>query len=256
MSTPDAPDDGTTDVRDLLGAYALDAVDDVERRKVENLLASDPDVAREVETLRATAAKLGAAVSADPPPELRRSVLDQLSVTRQVDTVAPVSAPPPVQVRRPSRRRTWLAVAAAAVIAASVPSALAWHQTQEVHRVQAQSQAVAELLADPQAQVRRADVPGGGTVVGVLARDRALFMATGLQQPATGKVYQLWVIRDGVPLPDAVMAKGAPIVRATPDDYVVLTHGYAAGDSLAVTVEPTGGSLKPTTSPIVVLSPV
>ena len=142
------------------------------------------------------------------------------------------------------------------LIAASVPSVLAWQQTQEVHRIQSQSQAVADLLADPLAQVRRADVPGGGTVVGVLARDRALFTATGLQEPGPGKVYQLWVVRDGVALPDAVMAAGARIVRATPDDYVVLTHGYAAGDSLAVTVEPTGGSLKPTTSPIVVLSPV
>ena len=90
----------------------------------------------------------------------------------------------------------------------------------------------------------------------MLAQDRALFTATGLQEPGAGKVYQLWVIRDGVPLPDAVMTKGSPIVRATPDDYVVLTHGYTAGDSLAVTVEPTGGSVKPTTSPIVVLSPV
>jgi anti-sigma-K factor RskA len=251
MTTSDPPDDDTTDARDLLGAYALDAVDDVERRKVENLLASDPDAAREVAALRATSALLGAAVSAAPPPELRRSVLDQLSVTPRVGTAAP-----PVKPRRPARRTMWLAVAAAALIAASVPSALAWRQTQEVHRVQAQAQDVVNLLADPDTQVRRADVPGGGTVVGVLARDRALFTATGLQQPDPGKVYQLWVIRDGVALPDAVMAEGARIVRATPNDYVVLTHGYAAGDSLAVTIEPTGGSLKPTTRPIVVLTPL
>jgi anti-sigma-K factor RskA len=256
MTTPDPPDHDTTDVRDLLGAYALDAVDDVERRKVENLLASDPDAAREVAALRATSALLGAAVSAAPPPELRRSVLDQLSATPRVGTVSPVATTPPVKPRRPARRSMWLAVAAAALIAAAVPSALAWRQTQEVHRVQAQAQEVVNLLADPNTQVRRADVPGGGTVVGVLARDQALFTATGLQQPDPGKVYQLWVIRDGVPLPDAVMAEGARIVRATPNDYVVLTHGYAAGDSLAVTIEPTGGSLKPTTHPIVVLTPL
>ena len=33
------PEDQT---RELLGAYVLDAVDDVERRRVENLLAIDP----------------------------------------------------------------------------------------------------------------------------------------------------------------------------------------------------------------------
>lgn len=257
MTTPDPPD-GTSDPRDLLAAYALDAVDDLDRRRVEDLVAADPDAARELETLRATAAVLGAATSAAPPSQLRRSVLDQLSGVRQVPAAASTTAPRPrtPRVGGVRRRTLWLAVAATAVIATAVPSVLAWRQTQEVHRVQAQQQEVTALLADPLAQVRRADVPGGGTVVGVLSRDRALFTASGLQEPGPGKVYQLWVVRDGVPVPDAVMAAGARIVRATPDDYVVLTHRYAAGDSLAVTVEPTGGSLKPTSKPIVVLTPV
>lgn len=254
MTTPDPPD-GTSDPRDLLAAYALDAVDDLDRRRVEDLVAADPDAARELETLRATAAVLGAATSAAPPPELRRSVLDRISEEGQVPAPALVAGERGTVRRRP-RRTFWVAAAAAALVAAAVPSVLAWRQTQEVHRVQAQQQEVVDLLADPLAQVRRADVPGGGTVVGVLSRDRALFTASGLQEPGPGKVYQLWVVRDGVPVPDAVMAAGARIVRATPDDYVVLTHRYAAGDSLAVTVEPTGGSLKPTTSPIVVLTPV
>ncbi|BDO42247.1 anti-sigma factor [Cellulomonas sp. NTE-D12] len=254
MTTPDPPD-GTSDPRDLLAAYALDAVDDLDRRRVEDLVAADPDAARELETLRATAAVLGAATSAAPPPELRRSVLDRISEEGQVPTPALVAGERGTVRRRP-RRTFWVAAAAAALVAAAVPSVLAWRQTQEVHRVQAQQQEVVDLLADPLAQVRRADVPGGGTVVGVLSRDRALFTASGLQEPGPGKVYQLWVVRDGVPVPDAVMAAGARIVRATPDDYVVLTHRYAAGDSLAVTVEPTGGSLKPTTNPIVVLTPV
>ncbi|WP_263730672.1 anti-sigma factor [Cellulomonas sp. SG140] len=254
MTTPD-PTDGTSDPRDLLAAYALDAVDDLDRRRVEDLVATDPDAAHELETLRATAAMLGTATSAAPPSQLRRSVLDRISQEGQVPAPAPVAGERSTVRRRP-RRTFWVAVAAAALVAAAVPSVLAWRQTQEVHRVQAQQQEVVDLLADPLAQVRRADVPGGGTVVGVLSRDRALFTASGLQEPGPGKVYQLWVVRDGIPVPDAVMAAGARIVRATPDDYVVLTHRYAAGDSLAVTVEPTGGSLKPTSKPIVVLTPV
>lgn len=254
MTTPDPPD-GASDPRDLLAAYALDAVDDLDRRRVEDLVAADPAAARELETLRATAAVLGAATSAAPPPELRRSVLERISEEGQVTAPAPVVGERATPRRRP-RRRFWVAAAAAALVAVAAPSVLAWRQTQEVHRVQAQQQEVVDLLADPLAQVRRADVPGGGTVVGVLSRNRALFTASGLQEPGPGKVYQLWVVRDGVPVPDAVMAAGARIVRATPDDYVVLTHRYAAGDSLAVTVEPTGGSLKPTTNPIVVLTPV
>ena len=66
MTTPSSPDDDT-DVRDLLGAYALDAVDDVDRRRVERLLAADPGAAREVDSLRATAAMLGAAAATGMP---------------------------------------------------------------------------------------------------------------------------------------------------------------------------------------------
>ena len=262
MTTRDVPDVDSTDARELLGAHALDAVDDVDRRKVEHLLAADPAAARESDSLRATAALLGAALAAAPPPELRRAVLNQISQTHQVSPAPPQAATPPPKLRGTSRRTVWLAVAATALGAASVPSAFAWRQAQQAQRVEQQAQrveqqaqGVVDLLADPQARVVRATVPGGGTAVGVLTRDQALFTATGLQQPGAGKVYQLWVIRDGVPLPDAVMTKDAGIARAANDDYLVLTHGYVAGDSLAVTIEPTGGSAKPTTSPIVVLTP-
>ncbi|MGO1342642.1 MAG: RskA family anti-sigma factor, partial [Cellulosimicrobium funkei] len=44
--------DDRPDVRDLLPAYALDAVDDVERRAVERLLAADPDARRELDEYR------------------------------------------------------------------------------------------------------------------------------------------------------------------------------------------------------------
>ena len=55
------PEDQT---RELLGAYVLDAVDDVERRRVENLLAIDPSARDEVERLRRVADKLGNAAEA------------------------------------------------------------------------------------------------------------------------------------------------------------------------------------------------
>ena len=255
MTIRELPDVSRIDVQDLLGAHALDAVDDVERRKVEHLLASDPAAARESASLRATAALLGAAVSAAPPPALRHAVLSQISLTRQVGPLDVKAAAPPEKRGGPSFRTVWLAVAATALGAASVPSAFAWRQAQQAQQVEQQAQGVVDLLADPQARVVRAVVPGGGTAVGVLTGDQALFTATGLPQPAAGKVYQLWVLRDGVPLPDAVMTKDAGIARPTNDDYLVLTHGYVAGDSLAVTIEPTGGSTTPTSSPIVVLTP-
>ncbi|NMM30555.1 MAG: hypothetical protein HHJ10_05825 [Cellulomonas sp.] len=218
--TDDPHDDGQADVRDLLGAYALNAVDDVERRAVERLVAADPETARELAGLVETAALLGGAVAAKPPAEVRAAVLAQIGRTPQVGSPKQVRAAGAASSGRadrvarrsgPSRRTAWLAV------------------------------------ADPAARVVHANVTGGGVAVGILAGQRALFTASGLADPGVGKVYQLWVLRDGKPLPDAVLPNDAGCVRA-------ITDKFAAGDSLAVTIEPTGGSMQPTTAPVVVLA--
>lgn len=302
MSTHD--DAGRPDVRDLLGAYALDAVDDVERRAVERLVASDPDAAQELAGLRATAALMGSAVQTAPPADVRGAVLEAIRRTPQdgtaqgdaravtVDGVrdgraeataavradderaageradderaaggvpgtavpdtagaGPV-APRPVTdlaTRRRAPRPTWLAVAATALGAAAVPAGLAWQQAQEADRAREQAQVLAALLAEPGTEVVRGEVTGGGRAVGVLGTDQAVFTATGLDDPGAGKEYQLWVIRDGVALPDAVMPDASGQVRA-------VTDAFAPGDALAVTVEPSEGSQEPTTDPVVVLA--
>lgn len=289
---------GGEDVRDLLGAYALDAVDDVERRAVERLVASDPEAARELAELTATAALLGSAVQAPAPPDVRASVLAAIRSTPQagarpavvpdvpagdgsvgdgpvadrsvgdrlgVDDVpagdaaatrAPTDEAPlgatvadlADRRRAPRRRTAWLAVAATALGAAAVPSGIAWQQNQEARQAREEARVLAEMLAEPGTQVVRADVEGGGTAVGVLGDGHAMFTATGLDDPGSGKEYQLWVIRDGVPLPDVVMPDEAGALHAMAEDFT-------PGDALAVTVEPAGGSQEPTTDPVVVLAP-
>ena len=282
-------DDDARDLHDLLGAYALDAVDDVERRAVERLLERDPAAAREVAGLQATAAMLGSAGAAAPPAALRADVLAAIARTPQpaapgdraaggtvgpsataslsppvgapadpppgapadTPTSAPSDTPVPLARARSARTRrttTWLAVAATALGAAVVPSVLAVQQAQRGERAEQQAQALTELLADPDATVVRADVAGGGTAVGVLTADQALFTGTGLPEPGAGREYQLWVLRDGEPLPADVMPDDDGSVRALTDDY-------RAGDGLAVTIEPAGGSQAPTTDPVVVLTP-
>ncbi len=61
----------TPDDRELLGAYALDALDDQEVAAVEALLERDPDSAREVERLREAAAWIAATEALAPPRDLR-----------------------------------------------------------------------------------------------------------------------------------------------------------------------------------------
>src|SRR5213592_2882071 len=104
------------DLHMLTGAYALNALDDLERRAFEQHLAVCAECEREVRELRETAARLGSAVSVEPPPEMRSAVLDEIKTVRQ--------QPPPVINTGGRSPRRWLlaggAVAAAACLVAAV----------------------------------------------------------------------------------------------------------------------------------------
>lgn len=59
----------------LAGAYAIDAIEGAERARFERHLASCPTCPAEVRGLAATAAQLGLAAAATPPPDLKGRVL-------------------------------------------------------------------------------------------------------------------------------------------------------------------------------------
>jgi hypothetical protein len=285
------PDDAAT--RELIGAWALDALDPAERAQVDDLLTRDPDAAREARSLRETAAVLAAAVAVPAPEDVRAAVLAAVARTAQEDTagvvddgrVRPHTAPPHVAPSRPGtsagpgstgpgstrpgsaglgtgagtrpagrpgarRRRPWLTAVVAAVVAfaVAVPSTIAWRESQRAAELQARTDRITSLLAVPGAQVLAADVATGGTAVAVVTDDAALVTATGVAEPGAGEVYQLWVMQDGVPVPDATTGAADGVLE-------ISTDAYRTGDALALTVEPEGGSAAPTTEPVVVLAP-
>ena len=290
MTTGSSSSLSDDDVRSLLGAYALDAVDPDERAAVERLVAADPTAAAELAQLLAVAATLGDAVAGEPPAVLRASVLAAIADVPQVgpltgpqrarpDAASPTDAgvvgtssgidtpahdAPASDVgpdasstgrrgvshvadrRRPSRTR-WLAVAAALVVGAAVPTALAVQQAQRADEAEQQQQALADLLTDPSAVVVHGDVTGGGAATAILTDDRALFSATGLPDPGDGKAYQLWVVDADGAASAGVLADDAGTVRQLADEF-------STGDALAITIEPAGGSTQPTTDPLVVLT--
>ncbi|WP_168216903.1 anti-sigma factor [Cellulomonas sp. Y8] len=280
------PDDAAT--RELLGAWALDALDDAERARVDDLVARDPDAAREARSLRETAAVLGEAVAVAAPDAVRLAVLAEVERTRQEDAAAasvpesepvhPAAAPtapapaapatppapgaPPRSARpagtparstrpagRRARRRWSTAVAALAVLAAvAVPSTVAWRQAERAAEAEARADRITALLAEPGAQVVSAPVTSGGTAVAVVTADAALVTASGVDAPGADEVYQLWVMRDGAPV-------SAGTTGVTDGTLQIRTDVYRTGDALALTVEPEGGSEQPTSEPVVVLAP-
>jgi len=246
-------------VRELLAAYALDAVDDVERRAVERLVAQDASAARELASLREVTALLGVAVSSPPPGSVRSAVLAGVATTPQVaGDGARATTPGPARARErsvprglgaPSRlTRLAVGIAAAAAVAVAVPSVVAWREHGRAVQAEARAQLIGDLLAEPGAQVLRGEVTGGGAGVAILGAEHAVLLADGLGDVADGRTYQLWAMRDGVPVPSGLLAVTDGRVEALAEDY-------RSGDGLAVSVEPAGGSDQPTTDPVLVLLP-
>ncbi|MDF2808098.1 MAG: hypothetical protein K0S43_3044 [Cellulosimicrobium sp.] len=259
-----------SDVRDLLPAYALDAVDDVERRAVERLLAADPDARRELDEYRDVVAAF--AVESAPPPALRDAVLARVAasaeagaapgtVTSAGSDVEPATGKDTsagegtgdgvvvdLAVARRARRRRWtgLAAAVAAVVAVAVPTTVAVRATQEQSRLQEQADAIAQMLADPDATILRGEVAGGGQASVLAAGDDMYFRASDLPDAGDDRDYQLWVVEaDG-----AVVSAGVLDVRDGSTSRLVQDE---PGVGMAVTVEPAGGSEQPTADPVVAL---
>jgi hypothetical protein len=78
----------------LTGAYALNALDDDERRRFEGTLAFGDPTAEEARELAETAALLAAgATPVAPPPDLKARLMAQIAVTPQLDVLDEGSRP-------------------------------------------------------------------------------------------------------------------------------------------------------------------
>ncbi|MFG1690163.1 anti-sigma factor domain-containing protein [Nonomuraea sp. NPDC049269] len=96
---------GGPDPHTLVGAYALDAIDDeIERHRFEDHLAGCPDCALEVAGFAETAARLGSAVAIEPPPGLKDRVFAQIDQVRQAP---PTVADPTHQWQSQRRPEEW-----------------------------------------------------------------------------------------------------------------------------------------------------
>ncbi len=79
----------TVDTHSLVGAYVLDAVDDLERAAFTRHLTECEACAIEVAELREATAQLGDLFGGEPPSSLRDTVLAEVSQARQAGPEAP-----------------------------------------------------------------------------------------------------------------------------------------------------------------------
>lgn len=261
----------STQVHTLIGAYVLDAVDDVTRVSVERHLATCEECSADVAELREVAARLGEAVAAPPPVTLRERVLSEVGRTRQLP---PTGRTPGSGYVDLARWRRWTAAAVAACLLAVGAGVAAWsiqHQrvvaeraTAEAERARADAEraradaerskaaeaarreaAIAAVLSADDAVVRDTEVAGGGRVSVVVSAslDRAVVVLSGLAAVERDRAYQLWLITGR-------SARSAGVLPAGQSGATRLLDGLGDAELLGVTEEPAGGSPQPTSTPV------
>ncbi len=91
--------------------------------------------------------------------------------------------------------------------------------------------------------------PSRGTALLNMEERKAVVLISALS-PAVGRDYELWVIRSGTPVPAGILKPGQDGKVVAEVSPALLQAGRP--DTFAVTVEPTGGSPAPTTTPFLV----
>ena len=206
---------------ELVAAYALDALEDSERRDFEEHLATCDQCREELEGLRDAAAALAYVPEGPaPPPALRDRVLKRVHDDRGSNVV---------QFRR---RYALPAVAAFAVAAAAAAIVLAvWgsNLSSSLDR----KDAIAQVLATG----KRVQMGSASQVV--VGSDGRTVVVSNLGPAPAGKTYELGVIQGG-------SVRSAGLFGAGKASPVLLSRNVPKGAHVGVSIEKSGGVKQPT----------
>jgi anti-sigma-K factor RskA len=234
---------------ELKDAFVLGALPYEERKEFEEHLASHPEYQAEIDELSTVAGLLALSPEEhEPPPELRRRIMDAVGA----------QAAPPHESRRSvfawigellSVRNLALGAATMLVI-----GLFSWSMIlqREIQDLQARVQS---LQSQPQG-LQMVELGGAGTEQGARAEvvtlegDRAVLVAEDMPPLPEGKTYQIWVIEDEAPAPSGLFEPADGPVAT------VVETPLKGADAVAVTVEPEGGSPRPTSDPMLVAEDV
>lgn len=255
------------DPHSLAAPYALDALEPAERTRFEKHVKDCPVCAAEVRALTEDAVRLAWSTAVPAPAAMRDRVLAAVRTTAQEPVRAqprrvhePQLPPhvwgtqaPPARTRAPRERRPLFvpfatATAAAALVVAALFAVQANDTRDQLNAERVRSSEIAHVLAAPDARASTGK-DAQGRSIGVVAsasEGKAVVTLSGYDDIPAGRVNQLWLMRPGAqPRSLGLFDADTPLVTSGLDK---------SATSLAVTVEPGGGSAQPTTQPVVQLA--
>jgi anti-sigma-K factor RskA len=210
-----------TSYQEEIGAYLLGALTDLERQAFEQHLESCVECRAELERLRPAADVLPRSVEqVEPPPSLKASLMDVVEGEARERS----GAPPKRSLWErllPSGGPFRPAVAAGAALAIGLLAGIGIAQLGGDDQ-----RTVAAKVTGAQAQSASAELQ--------LDDGQATLTASGLEEPSTGGVYKVWVVKRGehAPHPDAVFLPDDSGTTAVP-----VQGQLEAGDQVMVTPE-------------------
>ena len=252
------------EVSELLGAFALDGVDPDEYELIEVHLAECPRCRAEVDAHREVAAALGNSV--EPLPEGLWSSIASRLPPRQDEEPPPMpllvrdvgredDAPPPMfrapgasHPSHPSRtsRARRAAVASIAVAAAAASIVLGVnlvHDDHQISQLQGARAAVVAALHTPGHKIVKVESPSHLQLAEfvVVPDGRGYLVKSSLPKLSSGQTYQLWGVTDRQSISLGLLGR-------SPSQVTFTSAGSQVPQTLAITVEPAGGSVTPTGS--------
>ncbi|WP_121746087.1 anti-sigma factor [Streptomyces sp. E2N166] len=251
------------DLHSLAAPYALDALEGAERVRFERHLEKCERCAADVRALSEDAVRLAWSTAAPAPAALRERILAAVRSTPQepahgrgpVRRLPPHvwGVQPPPERSRASRPRPLLvpfatATAAAALVVASLFAVQANRTQGELDTARDRAREIAHVLAAPDARATSGE-DDRGRGIGVVAsasEGRAVVTLSGYGEPSGDRVHQLWLMRPGAVPRSLGLFDG--------DTPLIASGLHPAATSLAVTIEPDGGSARPTSRPVVQLT--
>ena len=235
------------EIRDLLPAYALGALEPDEVQQVEAALRQSAELRAELaEFEQVTDALLQAVPPVEPPSSLGATIMAMATPTEMPPTI-PLT--PGFQFVRPNRARI-ISTLAAALLIVALAVFLIVRGSDTTDPMEAQISTILEDDASLVVDIMGAE--GHETLEGsfVIASDHheAVLQLSNIDVLSPEQAYQLWLVRGDERLSGLIFQPDASSTL----HLVTLPDDFASFQAIGVTIEPAEGSPGPTSDPVFV----
>jgi anti-sigma-K factor RskA len=236
----------STDLHLLSGAFALDALSPEEAEQFHRHLEECPACRQEVRELQEAAARMGMSEAVPPPAYLRQRVLAAAGRTPQLPPHARAGGTVvDVAPHRWGRKMLLAAAAAVLVVAGGVGISQLGDQAEEQDSLLAEGVVRVFEAEDAHTAEMPTEIGGRIRVAASPELDRIAVDTDELPPLDEEHVYQLW----------AISGEGIQSMGVLDPDKGAHLDMPAVDTEVAITVEPAGGSVQPTTAPIMRVNP-